>query len=308
MTPPSQTGSFWICPDCRKHVPSRVAECRCGYRRGSKSEPEPAVNLGRGAVPGDEEKPGYLRRIGITAGIVGLIAAAIYISLEAQHRPAPKDTELARRLRERRSGNRQPEGVYVPMPVSDQRSPAAASTPSVGASLSPESPDAAHPVPELPPAGLAARVVPPTVTPTPEPTPYETETDIRRREGLIEFERAMIALSTKADQADIAWHRYLTGCRENITTVSASSAAVAGAASRDWIAVVGAATTSSVTVRTWTESCAEAGAFFSLASQVSRGMCVAEDAARRASLYPGSRRELRIKYRLDWSGWDSYCR
>jgi hypothetical protein len=125
---------------------------------------------------------------------------------------------------------------------------------------------------------------------------------------VIEFERAMIALSGKADQADIAWERYLAGCRENITTATASSVAVVGVASRRWIAIVGAAATSSVTTRTWTEACAEAGTFFSLASQVSQGMCVAEDAARRASVYPGSRRDLRTKYRLDWSGWDSICR
>jgi hypothetical protein len=110
----------------------------------------------------------------------------------------------------------------------------------------------------------------------------------------------MVALSAKADDADIAWERYVAGCRLNVT----SATAFAGVATRQWIAVVGATATSS----TWTDACAEAGTFFSLARQVKRGMCVAEDAARRAAVYPGTVRDLRAKYRLDWSGWDQVCR
>jgi len=29
----SDTGRFWVCPECRKHVPSRQDACRCGFDR-----------------------------------------------------------------------------------------------------------------------------------------------------------------------------------------------------------------------------------------------------------------------------------
>lgn len=27
------TGRFWLCPVCRKHVPSRADKCQCGFDR-----------------------------------------------------------------------------------------------------------------------------------------------------------------------------------------------------------------------------------------------------------------------------------
>ena len=109
----------------------------------------------------------------------------------------------------------------------------------------------------------------------------------------------MSNLVEKADEADIAWERYLEGCRENVISVTAA----AGYADREWIAVAGA----NVTARWWTDSCAEAGTFYALFRQVKKGMCLAEENARRASVYPGARRELRRRYRLDWGGWDRAC-
>jgi hypothetical protein len=92
----------------------------------------------------------------------------------------------------------------------------------------------------------------------------------------------------------------LEGCRQEITTATA----VAGVADRDWLVFAGA----SVTSTRWTAACAEAGTFFALVHQVKDGVCVAEDRARMAWVYPGVRRELRHKYRLDWEGWDRICR
>lgn len=127
----------------------------------------------------------------------------------------------------------------------------------------------------------------------------ESDIDRRRRLGAEAFESEMVALGRKADDADVAWRRYVEGCRANVTHLSAFAAA----ADRDWLALAGA----QVVQTEWTEACAEAGTFFSLVRQVKSGMCVAEGAARRAFVLPGTRRNLRQKYRLEWMGWDRTC-
>jgi hypothetical protein len=33
MTDPRETGRFWLCPECRKHVPTRLDVCSCGFDR-----------------------------------------------------------------------------------------------------------------------------------------------------------------------------------------------------------------------------------------------------------------------------------
>jgi hypothetical protein len=132
------------------------------------------------------------------------------------------------------------------------------------------------------------------------PTTLESEVDVKRRLGAELFERQIVALASKADHADIAWSRFAAGCRAEITTVTA----VAGVADRDWIAVAGV----SMTTTRWPDACADLGTFLALVQQVRDGMCVAEDQARRNWLYPGTRREIRHRYRLDWSGWDTVCR
>jgi len=48
--------------------------------------------------------------------------------------------------------------------------------------------------------------------------------------------------------------------------------------------------------------------FVVLARQVRDGMCLAEEKAREALVYPGTIRELRRKYRLDSDFWDRTCR
>jgi hypothetical protein len=109
----------------------------------------------------------------------------------------------------------------------------------------------------------------------------------------------MAQAAANADQADVAWQRFIEGCRKNVTSVTA----VAGAADRQWLVLAGV----NVTTTQWTDACAEAGTFTSLMRQVRDRVCVAEDRARHSSVYPGIRRELRHKYRLDWNGWDTAC-
>lgn len=180
--------------------------------------------------------------------------------------------------------------------------PILATAQSLLASPAPDSQDTTQQAAEFPNSQAA---VPPA------PAVEESDMDRRRRLGIEEFDAIVRELSRKADQADIAWERFRAGCRENISRVTSTAAAgaFAGVADRDWLAFAGAWAASSTTVesRSWTEACAEAGTFFALFDQVRAGMCAAEDRARRASVLPGTRRDIRARYRLSWSGWDNVC-
>jgi hypothetical protein len=129
--------------------------------------------------------------------------------------------------------------------------------------------------------------------------PQENDVDRARAAGALAFEREIAYLSQKADDADIAWRRYVQGCRLEIT--SATAAAVGGG--RDWFGVAYV----NVTTSRPTEACAEAGNFYALTAQVKAGMCVAEERAHKSWVYPGTRRDIPLKYRLDWDGWDRVC-
>jgi len=139
------------------------------------------------------------------------------------------------------------------------------------------------------------------------PPEGESESDKLRRLGAEEFARAIAVASAKADEADINWRRYSEGCRQNILVVTSRAVSVAAAGDREWFAVAGAAASSTVTSVQWTEACADIGNFLSLTTQVHGAVCEAEDRARRNHVYPGVRRDIRQRYRLEWWGWDHYC-
>jgi hypothetical protein len=218
---------------------------------------------------------------------LGVIGIGVYVAVRS---PAKVTNDaIVARMRRAREAPPQQQVIYVPVAVG----PSATPSPTASAQAEQIAPSAAPPLQAEPPT--AAATVPPG-----EPPPAEDEVAMKRRLGAQEFERDMGYLARKADDADIAWERFLAGCRVNVTSV----VAVAGVADRDWLAVAGV----SVVQKQWTDACAEAGTFFALAHQVHDGVCVAMDRARRNWVYPGTTRDLRHKYRLDWDGWDSSCR
>jgi hypothetical protein len=301
VTGSATTGSFWRCPTCGKHVPSRQLTCRCGVARADAKGVTPDVSTGVAVAArddGEEPRP----RWGLIGGgmlVILLLAVTGFMALDSWKSPAPADSDLARKIREARNpqAQRQPEIVYIPVPATRPPEPAATSPEvsplpvSIGVSVGSGAPTAEP----NPTASMSSQPAEGSI-----PVAVESETDAQRRVGTLRFESEVVGLSQKADNADIAWHRFAEGCRQEITTVTA----VAGVADRDWIAVAGA----SVTTSSWTDACADLGTFIALVRQVRDGMCVAEEAARRASVYPGVRREIRHRHRLDWSGWDNVCR
>jgi hypothetical protein len=288
MTVGSQTGSFWICPKCRRHVPTRSTACQCGTQRETSFETHEAPRkptVEGGQARNDRGGGHYVW----AAAAISMVALAAYAVVRTPPPPNAADSELARRIRNVRENRRtsEPQVVYVPVPIG-----------SVDHSPKPEAEASAAPQVEataLPPEPR----VPEPVIQAAATTPPESDVDTKRRIGAADFDREVAALSQKADDADVAWQRFVAGCRKTATSVTA----VAGVADRTWIGVAGV----NVTTTQWTDACAEAGTFFALARQVRDGMCVAEDRARQHWVEPGTRREIRHKYRLDWEGWDKAC-
>jgi S1-C subfamily serine protease len=116
--------------------------------------------------------------------------------------------------------------------------------------------------------------------------------DAARRDGEAQYERALQALAQRADQVDAQWKRLRDNCPLTMP---------AGDAQRDWFA----AREHSPTFQATTMSCAT---YFSdlknYVVQFSAAMSQTGEAARRAGVYPGTLREMRRRYRLDWNGWD----
>jgi len=286
VSDPAATGQFWICPSCRKHVPVRSAACRCGC---AKNDSAPVVDGGIDAAaahvrPRHRVSPLRLATVGSVAAVM---AGAVFFSLHGLWRDSPPA----------------PRVIYVPVPV-----PAGSTQPEdhpKGAALS--SPDAPGATTARTPA--AAPVASPSAPSLPSAKParvkaaevaqLENTADHMRAAGATAFEQSMRVLSAKADQADGAWRQYLKSCR-----MSTPSVTVAGIAEHDWLAVDGAG----VPASQLTNACGETGRFFVLARQVRDGMCLAEEKARQALVYPGTIRALRRKYRLDSDGWDRACR
>jgi hypothetical protein len=287
-------GSFWTCPKCRKHVPSRLQACRCGFDRGTGEEPVQEVSIRASPEEGEGKgRPWFLWLI-VGVALVGIG----YVIGKSPASTAP-DPALVQKFQQIRNTPPPPPNVqYLPQPARIDAPPVSLqlestqATPAIAQTHVVEPPPVSRQVITPPPVAE-----PPAAAPA---LPQETEVDLKRRVGTQDFDRHVAFLAAKADQADVAWQRFLEGCRQNVT----SATAVAGVADRDWLVLAGV----NVTTSTWTEACAEAGTFLSLMKQVRDGMCVAEDQARQSWVYPGVRRDIRHRHRLDWDGWDSACR
>jgi len=275
--PGTSTGRFWICPNCKKHVPARGSACVCGYERQAAHIVREIQRSVATANPREASSP--LWAIGFGLACAGLVVYGAYAYLQ----PAPESAPFPRRV------------VTIAQPppqILMVERTAAPTTPEAGVTQAPE------------PATVVEAVITNVTQPAPElvataEPPAVPNHEVRRQLSGEEFEREMIILEKKADAAEVAWERYASGCRKNVEAIGS----FAGFADRDWIAIAGV-----THVRAeWTNDCDLAGAAFALIAQVKDGMCVAETRARQGGVFPGTRRALRHKYRLDWDGWDRTC-
>jgi hypothetical protein len=121
-------------------------------------------------------------------------------------------------------------------------------------------------------------------------TPSETETI--RLQATRGYEQGLAQIARQASSLDDYWRSFLRACYEG---------RVVGSFDHDWFAVWEPRAMQGAVSPGCGPSYAEVR---SRAEAIRDGVLALDEAARRADVYPGTRRELRQKYRLDYSGWD----
>jgi S1-C subfamily serine protease len=119
-----------------------------------------------------------------------------------------------------------------------------------------------------------------------------SQTDVMRDAGAVQFERVMQAAARRADSLDDYWSRFRVAC---------GVSAVPNAGDREWFGVWDrepSFNTADVRCTRWLSDVNQ------VAGGIRQAMVSADEAARTASVYPGVRRDLRRKYKLDWDGWE----
>jgi S1-C subfamily serine protease len=119
-----------------------------------------------------------------------------------------------------------------------------------------------------------------------------SETDTARRTGAMRFEQTLQQAAQRADQIDAQFKRFTSNCLMTATAHDGQ---------REWFVLRDQAP-SLRTPDLWCTSFA--ADLQGYARQFDTLMSEASEQARRAGVYPGTLREARRKYRLDWTGWE----
>jgi hypothetical protein len=118
-----------------------------------------------------------------------------------------------------------------------------------------------------------------------------SSTDARREEGLQNYEKVVAVVAKRASQLDDYWARIKQNC----------AVRVAPGYDREWFGLWDGR--SALTAPD--SSCISAvNDLNDFAAQVRSVMTDAQENARRASVLPGDLRDVRRRYRLDWTGWE----
>lgn len=135
----------------------------------------------------------------------------------------------------------------------------------------------------------AVMPLPPSAAPN---VPRPSEPDLRRGIGVQRYESDLIAVADRAASLDAGWSRYRAVCR--ITSVPAGQA-------REWFNLYDP----SSPLHRAPERCANMlNDLQRQADAINVAVLAAQEAARRADVYPGTRRDLLRRYHLDYAGWD----
>ncbi len=119
------------------------------------------------------------------------------------------------------------------------------------------------------------------------------ESDSQRTNGENNYERGVAAIARHADQLDGQWQNFQRNCLVNAFN--------AGDAQRVWFAVRDQKPTfktADVWCMNYLDDLAEN------VRELGRAIAGAGEMARRAGVYPGVLRDVRRRYRMDWSGWE----
>jgi hypothetical protein len=119
-----------------------------------------------------------------------------------------------------------------------------------------------------------------------------SEADARRDAGNRQLEQQVAVAARKADELDRYWAEFTRVCYQG---------PIDGRFDRDWFAVFDSrAMKGSVS-----PGCTMQFAYVQrVAGEVRDAVLAADEAARRADVYPGTRRDILRRYRLDYAGWN----
>jgi hypothetical protein len=113
-----------------------------------------------------------------------------------------------------------------------------------------------------------------------------------RAQAARDYDQFLGRLARRADELDIDWRRFRQQCYEGNVT---------GSFERDWFAIFEPKAMQGAV----SSGC---GPWFNNARSeaylIRNSVEAGDEAARKSDVYPGTRRDLRHKYRLDYSGWD----
>jgi S1-C subfamily serine protease len=122
--------------------------------------------------------------------------------------------------------------------------------------------------------------------------PDRSQSDTDRDQGSAFYDRAMQTLARRADSIDDYWNRFRAACRPAGPFTSGD---------REWFTIwdrLPAVDPRDGQCTQWLTELTQ------LANSVRASMSSADETARTAAVYPGVRRDLRKKYKLDWDGWE----
>jgi hypothetical protein len=140
-----------------------------------------------------------------------------------------------------------------------------------------------------PPTSPPPSPIVPAAQPNPAPA---SQPDDARQNGSAQFEKDLASVAQRADRLDAEWTRYRQHC--GITSVPVGL-------SREWFVLYDP----SSPLHRAPQNCGPAlDDLQRQADGIGTLMRTADDMARRAGVFPGARRDLRQRLRLDYAGWE----
>jgi S1-C subfamily serine protease len=124
------------------------------------------------------------------------------------------------------------------------------------------------------------------------PAARQSDSELRRSVGLQRYSGTVAAVARNVASLDAAWGRYRTSCRINTASPGQT---------HEWFQLYDPLSD----IHRTTTRCADLLRDLERqAVSINASMAAAAEAARQAGVYPGSLREIRNRYRLDYPGWD----
>lgn len=120
----------------------------------------------------------------------------------------------------------------------------------------------------------------------------ESDTDVSRERARNAYDQVIGQLARKADALDDYWRRFKSTCYRGQVA--------GGGFDREWFALFDARAMRGSVLEGCTNAFTDAR---QQANEVRDGVVAADEAARRADVYPGARRDILKRYRLDYAAW-----